>query len=141
MDWGRIGKGEVEIPGFDDPGFVTDARPADESPRRQRFDPEAGRRIRFRRQATAFILGSVFVAGSLAALFGSGGYVELRRQARDNMKLEAEVRAARIRVAQLTAHVEGLETDPSYRERVAREQLLLVKPGEISFLLPPEDSP
>ncbi len=141
MDWGRIGKGEVEIPGFEDPGFVTDARPADESPRRQRFDPEAGRRVRFRRRAIAFILGSVFVAGSLAALFGTGGYVELRRQDRDNAKLEAEVSAARIRVAQLTADVEGLESDPTYRERVAREQLGFVKPGEVSILLPREDSP
>ncbi len=141
MDWGRIGKGKVEIPGFEDPGFVTDARPADESPRRQRFDPEAGRRVRFRRRAIAFVLGSVFVAGSLAALFGSGGYVELRRQDRENAKLEAEVRAARIRVAQLTAHVKGLESDPTYRERVAREQLGLVKPGEFSILLPRDESP
>ncbi len=141
MDWGRIGRGKVEIPGFEDPGFVTDARPADESPRRQRFDPEAGRRVRFRRRAIAFILGSVFVAGSLAALFGPGGYVDLRRHDRDNARLAAEVRAARIRVAQLTADVKGLQTDPNYRERVAREQLLLVKPGEFTFLLPPEDAP
>ena len=86
-----------------------------------------------------FILYTVFVAGAVAALFGDGG------MARPAAPAAASCRTARIELADQQRKVETLrleifrlERDPAARERIAREELGLVRPGENLFLLPEE---
>jgi cell division protein FtsB len=115
---------------------ASDARPVSDHPRRLARDPEAARRTRRRRRAVRLLLGLAFAAGVLTALIGDGGYADLRRRRSEAAALARELEAQRERVANLQEEIVRLETDPSARERIAREELGLVRPGEIDFLLP-----
>ena len=55
-------------------------------------------------------------------------------------ELETDVRQRETVVNHLEREVMRLEKDPMARERVAREQLGLLFPGELDFLLPREES-
>jgi cell division protein FtsB len=123
------------------PIFDTDARRHD-SPRAKEptADVESGDtapRPR-RRRLRILIWNAIFIGGTVFALFGQGGYLDLRRK-------EAELDEARHRVAERRAAVEAereaverLRVDPVAKERIAREQLGLAPPGEVQFLLPRE---
>ena len=130
LRWGRpSGRDEFEPP--------TDARRADEAPPRGgQVDPERQRRVHLRRGALLLCLGTFFVAGGLAALLGRGGYVDLRRKQEEARRLRAELATLKLDVGILGHAVERLESVPMERERIAREQLGLILPGEIDFLLP-----
>ena len=115
-----------------------DARPSAEHVRRQQSDPGRMRLGKLRRRTLIAALSAVCLAGTVAAVIGEGGYV-------DSQRLEAEIRALERLVAERQAAVERLEqecrhleSDPLARERVAREQLGLVRPGEVDLLLPRE---
>ena len=56
---------------------------------------------------------------------------ELGEVAEANERLEAEVRA-------LQRQVEGLRSDPEAIERVARDELGMIREGELVFQFPPE---
>jgi len=117
----------------------TDARLIDDGPPRGgQPDPERLRRTRLRRGALLLCLGTFFVAGSLAALVGRGGYLDLTRKREEARNLRGEVATLQVEVGVLGHAVERLETEPWARERIARERLGLILPGEIDFLLPRE---
>lgn len=130
--WGRLREGAVYEP-------ATDARLADEAPARGgSMDPDRQRRVRLRRGVFVLCLTSFFLAGSLVALVGRGGYVDLHRKREEARKLREEVATLRNDVGVLDHAVGRLEAEPLERERIAREQLGLILPGEIDFLLPRE---
>jgi len=118
------------------PEAPSDAHPIEEHPRRLEEDPQALRRLKIRRRAITLFMGTVFVAGSVAAMFGEGGWLDMRRLRDDVLRMRHRVERQERRVAALRAGVRRLENDPMSRERVAREQLGLVRPGEVDFLLP-----
>ena len=130
MDWMREGERK-------DPRW-SDARPASDRPRKLDEDRDAARRAMLRRRAFKVLLCGVFVAGTVAALLGQGGYGDLLRLQRETALLRAAVAAQQATVARLEREVTGLERDPLALERLAREQLGLSRPGEIDFLLPRE---
>jgi cell division protein FtsB len=101
-------------------------------------DPEQQRRERLRLHVSVFLLASLFAVGGLAALFGDRGYLDLRRARRELRRLEEQHRLDRQRLEALAEEVRTLRREPAALERIAREQLNLVKPGEILFLLPRE---
>ena len=72
----------------------------------------------------------------MIALVGRGGYVDLHRKREEARKMREEVATLRINVGVLDHVVERLEAEPLELERIAREQLGLILPGEIDFLLP-----
>jgi cell division protein FtsB len=83
--------------------------------------------------AVALILAALLVDGVL----GPHGFVATYR-------LKLQVRQAQQKAGQLNqenrdfeGQVQQLKSDPSAIERVARQQLGLVKPGELVFKLPP----
>ncbi len=116
----------------------SDARPVSEHARRQALDPLARRRLKLRLRALVFGLVCVCLAGSVAAFVGRGGYLDMLRLRGEIGQLRAEIEQRQDEVLGLQQQVRGLERDPVARERIAREQLGLVRPGEIDFLLPRE---
>ena len=83
---------------------------------------------------------------SLAALglvlwsaLSPNGFRKARRFEADLARLEAENAAVAAENARLRREIENLSRSPAYLERVARDELGLVKPGEILFRI--EDGP
>ena len=81
------------------------------------------------------------MAGSVAAFVGQGGYLDMLRLRGEIEGLRAEIGRRQAVVDRLQQQVQGLEQEPAARERIAREQLGLVRSGEIDFLLPRERTP
>jgi len=87
--------------------------------------------------ASYFLLSLVFSALLFSLFFvGDRGFLQVRRQ-------RAELRAAQEEVARIDAENRKLETevaalksDPRALEKIARERLQLVKPGEVVVVLP-----
>ena len=119
----------------------TDARPVSEHARRLALDPAAKRRLKLRLRALVLGLVGVCLAGSVAAFVGRGGYLDMLRLRGEIGRLRAEVELRREVVERLQQEVRGLEREPAARERIAREQLGLLRPGEIDFLLPRDPQP
>jgi len=122
-----------------DRAWPSDARRSENPGVHAAADPEAERRRRLRLAAFGLFLSLVFVGSSLAAVFGESGLLDLRRRHREIEELTKEVERRKAQVAALDAHVKRLQTDPTAIERIAREDLGLVSPGEITFLLPREE--
>jgi cell division protein FtsB len=134
MDWLRLRKRAVEATFVNE--YPTDARRSVDELRAGEPDPDAELGRKLRRRVIVFILYTFFIAGLVAALFGKGGMVDL-------LRLHGELAAARSGLAEQQSRVEGLRLeverlrqDPAARERVAREELGMAKPGEVIFLLP-----
>jgi cell division protein FtsB len=70
---------------------------------------------------------------ALSAVVGSGGVVHLRRLQAQQVQEEATAFALAQRNTRLRDHLERLETDDAYLEKVARERLGWVRPGELVY--------
>jgi cell division protein FtsB len=81
----------------------------------------------------------LFVASSAAALFGTHGYLDVRRQRVRLLELQASTEAHQQRVEALRREIDRLKTDPFAVERIAREDLGYVAPGEVTLLLPGDE--
>ncbi|HVF60049.1 MAG TPA: septum formation initiator family protein [Thermoanaerobaculia bacterium] len=88
------------------------------------------------------VLGAV-VAGALLllALAGVKSWQDLAAARAREAALEGENVESEERIAQLQGQIERLKSDPSTLERLAREELGLVRPGDVVIVLPPEDAP
>ena len=138
MDWRRMQKLAADAAGNGEQ--ATDARPSFDDPHEAVRDPDACRRRRFHRRATAVTIGAVFMACSLVMLFGKGGYVELRRLRQERDELSRLVAERESRIEAQREDVDRLKHDPLARERIAREDLGYAKPGEVTIILPREEA-
>src|SRR5215831_14549662 len=68
-----------------------------------------------------------------SAVFGSGGVVQLHRLQMQQQQAEATAFGLAQRNAKLREHVQRLETDNAYLEKVVRERLGWIKPGELVY--------
>lgn len=93
------------------------------------------RRLRF-----LLLVGVGAVVGVLALAAGRS-YHDLERARARSRELDAEITATRGRLAQLDARITRLTTDSLLVERLAREELGLVKPGDVVIQLPAAASP
>lgn len=79
----------------------------------------------------------------LALLFlaraGTESYAGLAGLAEREAELEIDLEETRLRVEQLRRTVELLQDDPVVLERLAREELGLVRPGDTVVVLPQTD--
>ena len=73
----------------------------------------------------------------VSAVFGSGGVVHLRRVQAEQAAAEADVFALEQRNARISGHLSKLAGDDAYLEKVARERLGWVKPGEHIYRVRP----
>ena len=125
--------------------FGTDARPAyfasDASAAAigaRAADDELLRKLKLRKRASVLGLSAVFVAGSLAFVFGDRGLLDNLRKRKELAEQSALVEAHQQAVQNLRAEVEILQKDPHGIERIAREDLGFAEKGEMVLLLPDE---
>ena len=137
MDWLRLRKRAVEATFVNE--YPTDARRAMDDLRGGEPDPDVELGRRLRRRVAIFLLYAVFIGGSVAALFGKGGVIQLLRLHGDLRTARTELSDQRRAVEELRRDVALLKDNPMSRERIAREELGLTRPGEVVFLLPRDE--
>ena len=82
------------------------------------------------------VFGFLTVAMLLLAVFNDKGALQVRAQAQKLSSLEAEVTNLDAENSRLNAEIQALRTDPTTIEKFAREELKLVRPGEIVLVSP-----
>ena len=86
------------------------------------------------------VLGAVF--GSIYALLGESGIVSNMNMRARATQLRYEISAKEQGNRELRDVIRPLrEADPDTIERIAREKLYMVRPGDILYMLPPESRP
>jgi cell division protein FtsB len=82
-------------------------------------------------------VGLVFTYLVVLLVFGRMGLVAHIRLSQEAARVDREIVQARTEIASLGHEVEDLNRDPHTIERLARERLGMVRPGETVFLFPP----
>ena len=72
----------------------------------------------------------------LLATFNDKGALQVRAQANKLSAIEAEIHNLEAENKQLSSEIQALNSDPTTIEKFAREELKLVKPGEIVIVTP-----
>ena len=83
------------------------------------------------------ILGLALLALGIHDVFGTHGYLAMRRSEKQMQELRGEIERLNHENQALAEHVNALKTDPDTIEKIAREEMGLAKPGEMIFKLPP----
>lgn len=82
------------------------------------------------------VFGLLTVAMLLLAVFNDKGALEVQAQAKKLATLESDITRLAADNKQLTSDIQALRGDPATIEKFAREELKLVKPGEIVIVTP-----
>jgi cell division protein FtsL len=82
------------------------------------------------------VFGVLTVAMLLLAIFNDKGALQVRAQSQKLSTLESEIKKLENENKQLTDEIQALRSDPATIEKFAREELKLVKPGEIVLVAP-----
>jgi cell division protein FtsB len=85
------------------------------------------------------VFGLLTVAMLLLAVFNEKGALQVHAQAKKLTSIESEIAKLDSENQQLNTEIQALRTDPATIEKVAREELKLVKPGEIILVTPFEN--
>jgi cell division protein FtsB len=95
----------------------------------------------FRRRLLNYVLALVTVVLVVDALVGDKGLMETMRARRQYADLAASLAALRQQNAQLRDDIRRLKEDPGTIESIAREELGLMRPGEVLFVIKDADTP
>lgn len=87
------------------------------------------------------ILGVAFGALAVHDIFGTHGFLAMRRTQGEIEKVKKELHRLNSENSQLQDDVKSLKTDPRRIEKIARDELLLAKPGEIIINSPQSQVP
>ena len=82
------------------------------------------------------VFGLLTFAVLLLAVFNDKGLIEVHAQANKLSAIEADIGKLDAENKQLSSDIQSLRSDPSTIEKFAREELKLVKPGEIVLVTP-----
>ena len=82
------------------------------------------------------VFGLLTVAMLLLAVINDKGAIQVHAQAKKLEALEAEVSKLSAENSALSSEIQALRTDPTTIEKFAREELKLVKPGEVVLVTP-----
>lgn len=88
-----------------------------------------------RRRAFQYLLIFVTVVLVMDALIGDRGVLERLRARKQFQEVSQSIEALKQENAQLRNDVRDLRDDPSAIESLAREELGLIKPGEVLFII------
>lgn len=86
-------------------------------------------------RALALVIVVIIAASVGNAVFGERGFIGLLKAKRELQEFEQEIANLRAKNARLVEEIRALKTDPLAIERLAREELGLVKPGEIVLMV------
>ena len=89
-------------------------------------------------QIALIVFGVLAVATLLLAVFNDHGLLAVHVQSQKLVSVQAEVSQITDENKQLSAEIKALRNDPTTIEKLAREELRLVKPGEVVLVTPPE---
>jgi cell division protein FtsB len=104
-------------------------------------EDRGGTQVGLRKKASLLFSVIVFIALVVGSLFGDGGILQLWEERARTEALEHEIQRLRVRNSELAEEIHALRSDPQAIERLAREELGLVRPGETVFLIREELSP
>ncbi len=98
-------------------------------------------RIKSWRRSAAVAASYVGLSLGLAALlwhglYGPRGWLALRRMEREMQEKQRRVQELQQQNMQLGRRIQELKNDPAAIERLARQRMGLVRPGELVFKLP-----
>ena len=89
---------------------------------------------RRRRIVNALLIFSAVVL-LVDALVGDTGFIQRMRAGRQVQEAEASLSTLKRQNAQMREYIQRLNEDPSLIEAVAREELGLIRPGELLFIV------
>ena len=82
------------------------------------------------------VFGLLTFAVLLLAVFNDQGLLEVHARAKKLSAIEADIGKLDAENKELSSDIQSLRSDPSTIEKFAREELKLVKPGEIVLVTP-----
>ena len=82
------------------------------------------------------VFGLLTVAMLLLAVFNDKGALQVHAQAQKLTAIEADIDKFDTENKKLQSEIQALRSDPTTIEKFAREELKLVKPGEIVLVTP-----
>ncbi len=91
--------------------------------------------VPLKRKALSLALFLIVAASTLNALFGDRGLLELLRARQEIAALDQEIATLHAENQSLLGDIRALKSSPLAVERLARENLGLVKPDEIVLLI------
>jgi cell division protein FtsL len=101
------------------------------------MDSKLGETLRGTAQRHGRVLLVLFVAVLFVHdVFGAHGYLSMRRTQDGIRRVKSEIEALNRENAALQQAVKDLKSDPRAIEKIAREELILAKPGEIIIKIP-----
>ena len=83
------------------------------------------------------ILGLALVGLTVLVIFGPRGHLEMERLEEANQSLTQQLEALEAENDRVLEEIESLKTDPATIEKIAREELGLIKEGEIKIITKP----
>jgi cell division protein FtsB len=91
------------------------------------------------RRNAAYVLVLVCIALLVHEIFGPHGFLALRQEKKEVESLRQQIQQLQRENEQLDKRIKALQSDPKTIERLAREQMRLVHPGEIIYTSPEND--
>jgi cell division protein FtsL len=88
------------------------------------------------RQYGRGLLGLLVLVMIVHDVFGTHGFLAMRRTQNDIRKVKADIEALSKENAALAQEVKDLNSDPRLIEKIARDDLGLARPGEIIIRIP-----
>ena len=76
---------------------------------------------------------AVLALCAVSAVFGRGGVVNLQRLQAEQVRAETQVFTLAQQNTRLREHLRKLESDDAYLEKLVRERLGWIKPGELVY--------
>jgi cell division protein FtsB len=120
------------------PPAAQDILDAAHAPRKPRAAAPAAPQAR-RRRTLQMLLVFVTLVLVINALVGERGLMETLRARRQHQELVASIERLRFENARLREEARRLLTDPATIEALARQELGMIKPGEMLFII--KDAP
>jgi cell division protein FtsB len=109
--------------------------PPQREPSRRLRNPPAPQTLPRRRKTIHLLLIFITLVLVLDALVGEKGLLETMRARRQHRELTASIERLRAENAQLREDARRLLEDPTAIESLAREELGLIRPGEMLFIV------
>jgi cell division protein FtsB len=87
------------------------------------------------------VLGGVLLSFALVVhgVFGANGLLTMRQKRREYNSLRRQIQQLKQQNKQLQQQIQGLRSDPDTIGQYAREELHMARPGEVIYVLPPQD--